>query len=379
MKSNKFLLLVTGVLLLVFYGCSDDNPLSTEVTEVASLYAPADGFDAVLDPNGNLTFEWERAKAEDGGMVMYEVAFDVPGGDFSSPVYRVVSDNNGVQNRATISHATLNSAASQAGLGASETGLLEWTVISSRGVNEKVSPNRRSIQITRLAGFANPPNRVYLTGSGSEAGGNLADAIQMKSVGDGQFEIYAELTSDGEFSFVSSTSDDAREFNIIDGNLMEGGDAPVINQDGVYRLFLDFTIGNTSITRIDEVGFWYSAHGNVEYILDYQGNGVFSAENIPFDFFEFSWGMDSRYKFRLTVNKDGEESYEFFGSSNADNPDPTDATPESFWYLFPVDDSQWDYTYKMKSQMDESIIDIHVYFSPDLDNYTHEVIRVGDQ
>ena len=379
MKSNIFLLIVSGVMLLMFYGCSDDNPLSTEVTEVSSLYSPANGFDAVLDPNGNLTFEWERAKAEDGGIVMYEVAFDVPGGDFSSPVYRVVSDNNGVQNRVTISHAVLNSAAAQAGLGASETGQLEWTVISSRGVNEKVSQDRRSIQITRLAGFANPPIRVYLTGTGSESGGNLANAIEAKSVGDGQFEIYAELTTGGTFSFVSGTSGDIREFNIIDGKLLEGGEAPVIDQDGIYRIYMDFTIGNTSITRIDEVGFWYSAHNNVEFTLEYQGNGVYSATEIPFNFFEFSWGMDARYKFRLSVNKDGEDSFEWLGSSNANNLDPTDSTQESYWYMFPVNDNQWEFTYKINPVMDDSIIDIHVYFSSDVDHYTHEVIKVRDQ
>lgn len=379
MKSNKILLLVTGFLLLMSYGCDDETPVSTEVAEVGSLYSPADGHAAELDPNGNLTFEWERAKAEDGGMVMYEVAFAEVGGDFSNPVYRVTSDNNGVQNRATISHADLNTAAAQAGLGASETGQLEWTVISSRGVNEKVGPESRTIQITRLAGFANPPNRVFITGEGTEAGGNLADAIELKSVGDGQFEVYTEITTAGSFTFVSSNEDDPREFNIIDGNLTEGGDAPVIEQDGVYRFFLDFSIGNTSITRIDDVAFWYSSHNDVMYDFEYQGNGVFAAEGVPFDFYEHSWGLDSRYKFRLTVNSDGSESYEWFGSSNANNDRPNAETPPSYWYQFPVNDSQWDHTYKMNIEMDQSIIDINVLFSPDLDNYTHEVVRVSDQ
>ena len=380
MNSKINITLLASVLLLLFaYGCSDDNPLSTTVTEVASLYSPADGFDAVLDPNGNLTFEWEAAKAEDGGMVMYEVAFDVAGGDFSSPVYRVASDNNGVLNRATLSHATLNTAAAQAGLNASETGTLVWTVITSRGVNEKISPQSRSIQITRLAGFANVPNTVYLTGAGSEAGASVGNAMQMKSVGDGQFEIYAELTTDGSFSFVSSRGDDAREFIIENGSLLETSDAPTVGQDGVYRMFLDFSIGSSSLTRIDEVGFWKSADNNVIYDFEYQGNGVFSAEGVPFEFHEFGWGLDSRYKFRLTVNSGGVEGYEFFGSSNADNDRPSDASPESYWYLFPVNDSQWDFTYKMNIGMHESIIDIHLYFSADLDNYTHEVIRVRDQ
>ena len=233
---------------------------------------------------------------------------------------------------------------------------------------------------SQLSAYANPPTQVYLTGAGSEAGDNLADAMEMKSVGEGEFEIYAELTTDGVFTFVSSTSDDAREFNIDNGDLVEGGEAPVVDQDGVYRLYLDFTIGSASITRIDEVGLWQAAHNDVVFDFEYQGNGVFSAEGYPFEFFEFGWGRDERYKFRLSVSKNGEESYEWLGYSEIASHDrPDEDTPESYWYLFPVDDSQWDYTYKMATEMDESIIDVHVYFSTDIDNYTHEVVRVGDQ
>lgn len=379
MNSKIIKYLLAGAVLLLMYGCDDDNPVSTNVTEVASLYSPADGYDAVLNPNGNLTFEWEAAKAEDGGMVMYEVAFDEVGGDFSSPLYRVASNNNGVENSATLSHAVLNTAAAQAGLGSSETGQLDWTVITSRGVNEKISPESRTIQITRLAGFANPPSNVFLTGAGSEAGDNLSNAMELKPVGDGQFEIYAELTTDGSYTFVSSTGDDARGFNIDDGSLIEGGEAQTVDQDGVYRMFLDFSVGNSSLTRIDEVEFWYSSHNDVMYDFEYQGEGVFSAEGVPFDFYEHDWGLDSRYKFRLTVDSNGTESYEWFGSANADNDRPHGESPDSYWFMYPVDDSQWDNTYKMNIEMDESIIDIHVRFETDIENYTHEVVRVSDQ
>lgn len=378
MNLKKLTIYFVSVFLLAI-GCSDDNPLSTEVTQVANLYSPSDGHDAVLNPNGNLTFEWEAAKAEDGGMVMYEVAFDVAGGDFSNPVYRLPSNNNGVENRVTVPHAMLNSAAAQAGLGSSERGTLVWTVITSRGVNEKVSPQSRTIHITRLAGFANPPNRVFLTGDGSEAGSDLQNAMEMKTVGDGQFEIYAELSAGGSFSFVSSTDEDAREFVIDNGSLLESSNAPSVSQDGVYRMYLDFSIGNSALTRIDAVEFWHSSHNDVMYDFEYQGNGVFLADGVGFESFQHGWGLDSRYKFRLAVHSDGEDSYEWFGSSNADNPDPNDATPETFWHLFPVDDSQWDYTFKMNPVMHESIIDIRVVFSAEAEDYYHEVVKIADQ
>lgn len=230
---------------------------------------------------------------------------------------------------------------------------------------------------SQLSAYANTPTQVYLTGVGSEAGDNLADAMELKSVEEGVFEIYAELTTDGSFTFVDANSGDPNEFNIDNGDLVEGGDAPVIDQNGVYRLTLDFNTDSASITRINEVGLFQAAHNDVVFDFEYQGNGVFLAEEKPFEFFQFEWGRDERYKFRLSVSQDGVDSYEWFGYSEVDSHHrPDGSTPESYWHLNPVDDSQWNYTFKMATEMDESIIDVYVYFSADIDNYTHEVIKV---
>lgn len=384
MKSiqKQVLLLLCTLLLVVFYGCDENNPISTEVTEVTNLYSPEDGYSVTLDPNGTETFEWEHAKAEDGGMVMYEVAFDSVGGDFSDPLYRVTSDDNGISNTASIPHGTLNKAAAQAGLESEETGQLDWTVISSRGVNETVSPQANTIQITRLPGFANPPTNLYLTGEGTEAGGDISNAIQLKSTGEGQFEIYTRLTTDGSYKFVNNTSDSPREFIIENGSISEDGSAPTINQDGVYRISLDFTIGSASLDEIERVELYSAPHDEFLFELGYQGGGVFYAQEEPYSFYEWSWGLDSRYKFRMTLNEGGEEVYEWWGYSETDSPNrPTDSTPDSYWNLLPVPESadQWQYTYKMKTEMHESIIDVYMYFQPDIENYTHEVIKVRDQ
>lgn len=382
MKSIQKNVFYLSFLILIFAGCNgNNNPVSTKVAEVQSLYTPKDNFSVTLQPNGSETFEWAPAKAVDGGMVMYEVAFDSVGGDFSDPIYRVPSDNNGVKTTATITDKTLNKAAAQAGLESEETGKLDWTVISSRGVNEQISPEVRTIQITRLPGFANPPTNLYITGKGTEAGSDIANAMKLKNTGDGQFEIYTKLTTDGIYKFVNNTSDSPREFTIQGNSIKENGNGTTIDHNGVYRLDLDFTVGAAKIAEIKQVEFYSAPHDQYLYQLDYQGDGTFAAKNQPYSFYEWSWGLDSRYKFRLTVNKGGQDTYEWFGSSNGDNSRPNDSTPDSYWYLYKLPDSagQWDYCYKFSEDKDNSLIDVYVYFQATRDHYTHEVKKVGNQ
>src|SRR5665648_382888 len=127
MKTILLNLSLLIAVLVAFTGCDKDESLKdTRVTAVKTFYEPADGKTVVLQSSASasLYFEWEPAKAEDSGMVLYEVAFDVEGGDFSNPIYRMASDNTGGYNHATISHKQLNKIAGMAGIGSAETGKL---------------------------------------------------------------------------------------------------------------------------------------------------------------------------------------------------------------------------------------------------------------
>ncbi|HLN74354.1 MAG TPA: SusE domain-containing protein, partial [Prolixibacteraceae bacterium] len=173
MKSLLIKFSIIASMLLAFVACSDDEDLKdTNVTPVNSLYEPTNAKSVVLQSSASasLYFEWEPAKAADGGMVLYEVAFDKEGGDFSAPIYKMASDNNGGYNHATISHKQLNKIAGMAGIESSETGKLIWTVFSSKGINDIQAKEVRTIELTRLAGFADVPVDVYVTGEGSEGG-----------------------------------------------------------------------------------------------------------------------------------------------------------------------------------------------------------------
>ena len=127
MKTILVKLTIFVSILLAFVGCKKDEGLrDTRVSAVTAFYEPADSKSIVLQSSASATlyFEWEAAKAEDSGMVLYEIAFDKVGGDFSNPVYKMASDNNGGYNHATISHKQLNKIAGAAGIESSATGKL---------------------------------------------------------------------------------------------------------------------------------------------------------------------------------------------------------------------------------------------------------------
>ncbi|MDB5150424.1 MAG: hypothetical protein JWQ57_4444, partial [Mucilaginibacter sp.] len=91
MKNITYCLMAGIITILMVTGCKKDKTLQhTQVSAVSNLFAPANNKFIQLEPvTGSATFEWAEAHAEDNGLVLYEVAFDKEGGDFSKPVYTI--------------------------------------------------------------------------------------------------------------------------------------------------------------------------------------------------------------------------------------------------------------------------------------------------
>ena len=80
---NKILQL-SIILSLIFSvtSCSSEGEVrDLGVTPVERLYEPVDGRTLILQSSASamLYFEWEPARAEDSGTVLYEIAFDNAG------------------------------------------------------------------------------------------------------------------------------------------------------------------------------------------------------------------------------------------------------------------------------------------------------------
>ncbi len=381
MKTLFIKLTIITSLLLAFIGCTKEDELkNTHVTAVKTLYEPADGKSVVLQSSASATlyFEWEPAKAEDSGMVLYEVAFDKEGGDFSNPVYRMASDNNGGYNHATISHKQLNKIAGMAGIGSSETGKLIWTVFSSKGINDVKADESRTLEMTRLAGFADVPVDVYITGEGSEGGTDLSKANVMKATANGEFEIFTKLTAGKPYYFTDAKVGTPRQFYVENGLLKEGSTTNTVEKTGVYRINLDFNVGSAVYTEVTDIQLFFCPTNSFLFSLDYTGNGVWTALNEPITFKQEGWGRDERYKFKMTtLNSAGDTVDIWWGTPNTDSR-PTADSPASYYYLYVVDDSQWNGKFKFASEMDGALVDVSVYFQAE-NPYTHSVVKVGNQ
>ncbi|MGI4820046.1 MAG: SusE domain-containing protein [Janthinobacterium lividum] len=375
MKKFSHPLLLLLMLVGLLAGCKkDDKALDDTISPVSNYISPADNSFFRLDPPSNaaVTFEWSQARAADGTLVLYEVLFDKDGGDFSKPVYSTVSGTNGLDTKLVLSHGDLNKIANLAGIASQSQGKLKWMVNASKGLNVVPASTARTLTVERPAGFSVIPGNLYLTGSGTEGGATLSQALPFKRVSAGVFELYTKL-SPGDVKIVDQTTGTPTAYYINGTKLLQG--ATTTNPTttaGVYRMTLDFNNGSAVLTEIQSVGLWISAQNKVTATLPYVGKGLWEIDNTPIEFFQFSWGRDERYKFIFT-EKDmaGKVTPRQYGSTNTDNVPPTATTAAAYYNLVPVADDQWNNTYKFIGTADLKNVDILVMMQPAA--YTHQV------
>lgn len=375
-------LLKSGLILsafFLFFACNDNmGETDSKLSDVKSLTEPSSGRTIVLDPSptASVYFEWAFASAVESGTAIYQIAFDKATGDFSNPVYLMTSANNGYLNNVTITHKQLNKIAGMAGISASETGTLKWTVFSSKGLKTVRSSQEFTISVTRLAGFEDLPIDVYVTGEASEGGTDLAKVHKMKAVAGGEFEVYTRLKGGQAFQFIDGTTGSYRSFYTSDGLIKEGGTSTVTN-DGIYRIVLDFNTGAASYSLVTRIAFYFCPSGATLFDLPYIGYGVFQTK-AKVTFKQESWGRDERYKFRMFVKTNGgadaEKELEWATLNNTDSR-PTPTSPESYYYLRLIENlTQWDNKWKLMGDFDDVEATYTIHLTADLP-YTHTIAK----
>ena len=380
MKEKVIKIMMLASFLFAFVACSNDGELrDLNVSAVKAIYEPANGKAIVLQASASATvfFAWEPAIAGDGGMVMYEVAFDKVDGDFSNPIFIKASDNNGGSSNATITHKQLNQIAALVGVESAQTGTMKWTVFSSKGVNQVKAEQEQTITVTRLPGFADIPDKVYVTGEASEAGADISNAYIMKKTSDGEFEIYTQLASGKPFYFTNETKGTPRRFYTENGLIKENGTSTV-STGGVYKITLDFNVGACTYTLVTSIGFYFSPDNKILFDIPYIGNGVFQAKDQTVTFKQESWGRDERYKFRMFVKEnggaDGEKELEW-GTLNQTDSRPTATSPLSYYYLRLITAiTQWDNKWKLMGDFDDVPATYTIYLQSD-QPYTHSIVK----
>lgn len=344
------------VLAILLFGCKKEYSLSTAFEAPTSLDSPS-ALTLDVKSDVNITLSWTGGGASDSSYVTYIVLFDKPGGDFSSPLFRSLSDN-GAYPRLTLSQATLNTIARKAGIMPDGTGDLIWTVIASKGGNTTPAAVTKTVSVTRGEGIDNMPTNLYLSGSGSEMG---ASGQLFRKVSEGVYVIYSKVVGDGEVEFKSDVSSEATQyFAGTDGKLKEGSETYILPaKNNPYRITVNFNTLSVKAEEISDVrciwGATYGAIGNLAYI----GNGKFQANDSRILFIQqdrpetnppgwLSW-IEERYYFIAKVNgndvcwgrKDGISGER-----------PTGNEPLSFYEIGEFSWSQWDHLWKMKGDLD---------------------------
>lgn len=366
-------------MVLSFASCKDSSDYDNKLEAVKTIIEPIDGKAIVLQPTdaSSVYFEWDHVKINNGGPVLYQIAFDKEDGDFSNPVFVKFSDNNGYNNSASISHKQLNKIAGMAGYAPSTVAPLKWTVFATKGINAIKSSEENSIIITRLAGFPEEeiPIDLFITGEASEGGSDLSKAQKFKAVSNGEFEIYTQLKGGESYKLVSRKSEDANVYSTADNIVVKEGESSV-EEDGVYKLTLDFNTGAATITIVESIGFFFSPSDKILFELPYIGNGVFKAEKQIVEFKDEGSWRDQRYKFRMFVreNSGNSETKELeWATLNSTDSSPNSSSPESYYYLRLTDNiTQWDNKWKLMDKFDKSAADYTIYLQAD-NPYTHSV------
>lgn len=345
-----------ALLCLSFIGCSkDERDINMDLTEVKNLFTPVADESILLKPASGQTvvFEWEQAKAADGSLVLYEVAFDQENGDFSAPFYTLVSDNRGVLNKLTLTHGDLNRIAELGGSTFFEKKKFRWTVMASKGTNVKKAAMSRIIELERPGGFAVLPGNLYLTGTATENGDVLANAMKMRQIEPGVFEIYSKLKA-GTYKFVDATSGTPKEYYIFDDNGINAigmnGVSEFTGPDKIMRIRMDFNNINASYAEVKEVKLWYSAGNQFWFTLPYTSNGVWRINDRAVNYTQMPWGFDERYKYMMVIDE-GNGNRDQWLNSNFNDPAGQDGQyPSSVAYrtinFAANNSSQWDWGWK---------------------------------
>jgi hypothetical protein len=372
MKNLKTLCLLLALSIMGLTSCKkEEKDLNENINAVGGLTLPQNQQSIKLNPSDATAaqqFKWTPASAEDGGLILYEVAFDKESGDFSKPAFKVVSAGGGVQPEVTITHKDLTKIAALCGINSSSTGNIKWTVLASKASNVKPGQESRLLQVERPAGFAEVPTELYLTGSATEAGEDATKAIKMKKLEEGVFEVYTSLKP-GSYQLVDKTTQAARKFYTEGAAVKEGATTiTVTGSTKVYYLKYDFNVAAViDAIEVKGMGLYMSAYGTEIGQLAYTSNGKWESGAIPVVFFPFSWGKDERYKFSVQTST----GVRYLGSSKVDNVSPA-GQGASYFYLNAVTTDQWNNTYKFDPSADTKNVKVVVNLNAD-GPYTHTV------
>ncbi|MDR1517257.1 MAG: SusE domain-containing protein [Dysgonamonadaceae bacterium] len=362
---NFFYFLFSFVAWGVLVSCSDpaiEDELDNTVTvnAVKKLLSPTNN--SVIDLSDNLKseekFEWQSAEVSGGTVTKYEILFFKDNGTSSSPIHTITATNNSVN----ISRATLDEIAAKAGIEEGGQAAIRWTVRAYSGSVSAISRDIGRIIIKRAENNL-LITKLYLTGSGSEYGENLSDAMQFTKVSDNEFYVFSKLTIGQSFKFVNKIDgDNIRSFSVKSNKLVEDATGTKIGKTGVYRIRVDISSKSVEMNEITDVSLFYCIRSRA-IKLDYEGRGKWKGTCLIY-FTKEAWGDEVRYKFKMT-----EGGVDKFLEKVSDG-----STAMKEVVITDQGSQLWSGVFGYSSNLKEKWADVEA----NLSNYTHSIVAVNE-
>lgn len=287
MKYNHSLLALILMMTLVWSCGEKDNmdELGEWEMTTPALSTPA-STDVVLNesaPSTKYKFEWQAVTATNRFVVQYTYVL-VPAGntDYANPLLSVTPANNGRTTFVEPTAQQIDYALWAACYPAGQKVNLSWAVVAK--VIERTTVATQNIAFTRFA-TEYFPTTLYLTGSATEAGANVTDAIQLRTRKDADedptliFDGYGQLTAGGTYMFRDLPLATAKKFGGEDGDVEGCGPAIQATESGVYRISVNLNNNSYELWNVEKwslVGDAVEGGWGGDVPLAYQGDGVWS-------------------------------------------------------------------------------------------------------
>ncbi len=355
-------LMFISLVALAIISCDNKNEPTLETTLSDFGYISGDTSMVLTGSSQkNIRLRWEKSVAENTTLVFYKVQFSDNQDDFTDPTHEIIPGRLGSNAFVDITDSVLNIIAEKSSIRQLTTEKMYWRVIASNGINAKnINGGSKYIEVTRPAGFAAFPEKLYLTGPATPGGDDLSKAIQIKALKKKSdptldsvaFNIVLPLKQ-GEFKLVNALQGRTRTFGFDNnGKFIEIFEDDNIKTtcptDGLYQISLNF------ITNVAE----YASVSQVELVVirNNQPDNVITTMNYSAD---YTWESDfvsklsdganlptgAMYKFRFSGNKVSDNSpFTAYWGSLADTSTPPNATtPESYFYVTYVENNLKNY------------------------------------
>ena len=370
----NWLTAILCMLPLLMTACQKENSSDTgDLVQPRSLFMPRDAYQMDLSKDRNIVFEWEQSM---GGNVRYQVVFDSVDGDFSKPLYVVLSDNNGFKPTATVLPVSMSALARLAGCLPGGSVTVKWTVLTWMGTESKLGcldGKTRNIVLLLPEDDIDMVDGEPLQISGSPEDGQYFSFI------DSYYEIFTRLDTESAFAFdAANVTLGLDETGTAIKTLADEETSPYrAPEEGVYRITLDIKTRSASVAKVTEVRFKQNYHRTS--VMTYAGQGSWKLEAYTLHWDSENWGLETRYHFDMEV---GGTRMDWGCVINNDRPSRLDEKGTDYFWIKAYEPDDWQGSFKFPEYLvDQSY---NERYSADIllhlngSHYTHEFTNEED-